>query len=76
MNLQLRFSQQELKDGKSHVTKLTDKWFQDIQVCLMTVRVSCCDNRVCVQASPLISELSDSADETFELNLRTGGGRD
>ena len=27
-----RFSQQELKDGKSHVTKLTDKWFQDIQV--------------------------------------------
>lgn len=53
-----KFSQQELKDGKSHVTKLTDKWFQDIQ------------------ASPLISELSDSADETFELNLRTGGGRD
>ena len=76
MNLQLRFSQQELKDGKSHVTKLTDKWFQDIQVCLMTVRVSCCDVRVCFQASPLISELSDSADETFELNLRTGGGRD
>ena len=27
-----RFSQQELKDGKSHVNKLTDKWFQDIQV--------------------------------------------
>eukprot|EP00092_Neocalanus_flemingeri_P074030 GFUD01091489.1.p1 GENE.GFUD01091489.1~~GFUD01091489.1.p1 ORF type:complete len:370 (+),score=117.23 GFUD01091489.1:90-1199(+) len=26
-----KFSQQELKDGKSHVTKLTDKWFQDIQ---------------------------------------------
>ena len=76
MNLQLRFSQQELKDGKSHVTKLTDKWFQDIQVCLMTVHVSCCDIRVCSQASPLISELSDSADETFELNLRTGGGRD
>ena len=76
MNLQLRFSQQELKDGKSHVTKLTDKWFQDIQVCLMTVRVYCCDIRVCSQASPLISELSDSADETFELNLRTGGGRD
>ena len=58
------------------MTKLTDKWFQDIQVCLMTVRVSCCDICVCVQASPLISELSDSADETFELNLRTGGGRD
>ena len=76
MNLQLRFSQQELKDGKSHVTKLTDKWFQDIQVGLMTVRVSCYDIRVCFQASPLISELSDSADETFELNLRTGGGRD
>ena len=58
------------------MTKLTDKWFQDIQVCLMTVRVSCRDIRVCSQASPLISELSDSADETFELNLRTGGGRD
>ena len=26
-----RFSQQELKDGKSHVTKLTDKWSRDIQ---------------------------------------------
>jgi len=26
-----KFSQQELKDGKSHVTKLTDKWFKDIQ---------------------------------------------
>jgi len=26
-----KFSQQELKDGKNHVTKLTDKWFQDIQ---------------------------------------------
>merc|ERR1719369_2558220 len=26
-----KFSQQELKDGKSHVTKLTEKWFQDIQ---------------------------------------------
>ena len=58
------------------MTKLTDKWFQDIQVCLMTVHVSCCDILVCSQASPLISELSDSADETFELNLRTGGGRD
>jgi len=47
-----KFSQQELKDGKSHVTKLTDKWFQDIQ------------------ASPLISDMSDSDDETVELNLR------
>ena len=47
-----RFSQQELKDGKSHVTKLTDKWFQDIQ------------------ASPLISDLTDSDDETVELNMR------
>ena len=27
-----KFTQQELKDGKSHVTKLTDKWFHDIQV--------------------------------------------
>merc|ERR550519_80981 len=26
-----KFTQQELKDGKSHVTRLTDKWFQDIQ---------------------------------------------
>eukprot|EP00090_Calanus_glacialis_P003661 TRINITY_DN12692_c0_g1_i1.p1 TRINITY_DN12692_c0_g1~~TRINITY_DN12692_c0_g1_i1.p1 ORF type:complete len:628 (-),score=203.27 TRINITY_DN12692_c0_g1_i1:152-2035(-) len=26
-----KFSQQELKDGKSHVTKLTDKWSRDIQ---------------------------------------------
>merc|ERR1712121_632895 len=24
-----KFSQQELKDGKSHVTKLTDKWSRD-----------------------------------------------
>lgn len=38
-NLHFRFSQQELKDGKSHVTKLTDKWFQDIQVCLMIVYI-------------------------------------
>jgi len=43
-----KFTQQELKDGKSHVTKLTDKWFHDIQ------------------ASPLISDLSDSE---VELNL-------
>merc|ERR1719481_1555681 len=26
-----KFTQQELKDGKSHVTELTDKWYQDIQ---------------------------------------------
>jgi len=26
-----RFTQQELKDGKSHVTQLTDKWYKDIQ---------------------------------------------
>lgn len=26
-----KFTQQELKDGKLHVTELTDKWFQDIQ---------------------------------------------
>jgi len=26
-----RFTQQELKDGKMHVTDLTDKWFKDIQ---------------------------------------------
>ena len=32
LKISCRFSQQELKDGKSHVTKLTDKWFQDIQV--------------------------------------------
>ena len=25
-----RFTQRELKDGKSHVTELTNKWFQDI----------------------------------------------
>ena len=30
MFVKFRFSQQELKDGKSHVTKLTDKWFHDI----------------------------------------------
>jgi len=47
-----KFSQQELKDGKSHVTKLTDKWFKDIQ------------------ASPLMSDISESDDETVELNLR------
>ena len=52
LKISCRFSQQELKDGKSHVTKLTDKWFQDIQ------------------ASPLISDLTDSDDETVELNLR------
>ena len=26
-----RFTQQELKEGKLHVTELTDKWYQDIQ---------------------------------------------
>jgi len=26
-----KFTQQELKDGKMHVTELTDKWYQDIQ---------------------------------------------
>merc|ERR1719232_2079747 len=52
-----KFSQQELKDGKSHVTKLTDKWFHDIH-----------DN----QASPLLSDLSESDDETAELTLRSG----
>jgi len=26
-----RFTQQELKDGKSHVTQLTDKWYKDIR---------------------------------------------
>jgi len=26
-----RFTQQELKDGKMHVTELTDKWYHDIQ---------------------------------------------
>ena len=36
------------------MTKLTDKWFQDIQ------------------ASPLISDLTDSDDETVELNMRVG----
>merc|ERR1719232_2112963 len=49
-----KFSPQELKDGKSHVTKLTDKWFQDIN------------------GSPLISELSDTDDETVELSLKIG----
>ena len=27
-----RFTQKELKDGKSQVTELTNKWFKDIQV--------------------------------------------
>ena len=27
----IRFTQQELKEGKLHVTELTDKWYQDIQ---------------------------------------------
>lgn len=27
-----KFTQKELKDGKSQVTELTNKWFQDIQV--------------------------------------------
>jgi sodium/hydrogen exchanger 8 len=27
-----RFTQKELKDGKSQVTVLTNKWFKDIQV--------------------------------------------
>ena len=49
-----RFSPQELKDGKGAVTKLTDKWFQDIN------------------GSPLISELSDTDDETVELSLKMG----
>ena len=49
-----RFSPQELKDGKGAVTKLTDKWFQDIN------------------GSPLISELSDTDDETVELSLKIG----
>ena len=26
-----RFTQRELKEGKSHITELTDKWFQSIQ---------------------------------------------
>ena len=26
-----RFTQKELKDGKSQVTELTNKWFKDIQ---------------------------------------------
>ena len=26
-----RFTQKELKEGKSHVTELTDKWFKDIR---------------------------------------------
>jgi len=26
-----RFTQQELKDGKSHVTQLTDKWYKEIR---------------------------------------------
>lgn len=39
-----KFSQQELKDGKMHVTELTDKWYQDIQ------------------ASPLLSDMSDMDD--------------
>jgi len=49
-----KFSPQELKDGKGAVTKLTDKWFQDIN------------------GSPLISELSDTDDETVELSLKIG----
>ena len=27
-----KFTQKELKDGKSQVTELTNKWFKDIQV--------------------------------------------
>ena len=30
-NTVLRFTQQELKEGKLHVTELTDKWYHDIQ---------------------------------------------
>ena len=25
-----RFTQRELKEGKSHITELTEKWFKDI----------------------------------------------
>merc|ERR1712079_259412 len=38
-----KFSQQELKDGKSHVTKLTDQWSRDIQS----------------SPTPLLSDISD-----------------
>ena len=27
----IRFTQRELKEGRSHVTQLTDKWIQDMQ---------------------------------------------
>ena len=30
-NVLNRFTQKELKEGKSHVTELTDKWFKDIR---------------------------------------------